>query len=462
MRRDLRLGAWALVWALAQPAGATDLVEAWQAALNNDKTHAVARASHAAAQPRRDQATSLWRPNVGLSASVGLASNQTEVTGAQFSAPGLGSSTGVGFNTSVNNGTASRWAVSAVQPLYNPERRAQQQQLGLSVDAAELEWQAALQALMLRTAERYFDVALAEETLRVQQGQLDAVQRAATEVRDRFELGSAPVTDTFEAQARLAGIRAQVLLADTDLQQKRQWLADSTGLPAAALRLPAGVAPSNGTGPQRPLAGWIAEAEAGNPGIRLQRLAGEIARQEAAKYSARSSARLDLVAQIARDRLSGNGDFGAASNLSANQAIGLQLTIPLFSGGYRSAKQDEALLLADKAVAEVDNTRQQVAQQVRSVWLGLSVGTERVTALAQALQASESRRDATRLGHQVGHRTTLDMLNAENDSAAARLTLAQARTVLWLDRLRLAALVGQLDEAALRSVAQDMAAPAGP
>ena len=143
--------------------------------------------------------------------------------------------------------------------------------------------------------------------------------------------------------------------------------------------------------------------------------------------------------------------------LAANQAIGLQLTIPLFSGGYRSAKQDEAVLLADKAVAEVDNTRQQVAQQVRSAWLGLSVGTERVTALAQALQASESRRDATRLGHQVGHRTTLDMLNAENDSAAARLTLAQARTVLWLDRLRLAALVGQLDEAALRSVDQDLA-----
>ena len=468
MRRDLRLGAVALVWALAQPAGATDLVQAWQAALNNDKAHAVARASHAAAQPRRDQATSLWRPNVGLSASVGLASNQTEVTGAQFSAPGLGSSTGVGFNTSVNNGTASRWAVSAVQPLYNPERRAQQQQLGLSVDAAELEWQAALQALMLRTAERYFDVALAEETLRVQQGLLDAVQRAATEVRDRFELGSAPVTDTFEAQARLAGIRAQLLLADNELQQKRNLLADSTGLPAAALtpRLPA-ASPSDPASnlpswpATRPLDAWIADAQAGNPGLRLQRLAAEVARQEAAKYSVSSSARVDLVAQVSRDHLSGNGDFGAASNLGTHHAIGVQLTIPLFTGGWRDAKQGEALLLADKAVAEVDNTRQQVAQQVRSAWLGLAVGAERVQALTLALKASASRREATQLGHQVGHRTTLDLLNAENDSAAARLTLAQARTVLWLDRLRLAALVGQLDEAALRSVAQDMTAPAG-
>jgi outer membrane protein len=168
------------------------------------------------------------------------------------------------------------------------------------------------------------------------------------------------------------------------------------------------------------------------------------------------------VAQVSRDHLSGNGDFGAASNLGTNHAIGVQLTIPLFSGGYRDAKQGEALLLADKAGAEIDNTRQQVAQQLRSAWLGLGVGAERVQALAQALQASESRRDATQLGHQVGHRTTLDLLNAENDSAAARLTLAQARIGLWLDRLRLAALVGQLDEGALRSVDQDLAPPVKP
>jgi outer membrane protein len=469
---SFRLGALMLACAAAAPVGATGLVEAWQAAVHNDKAHAVASASHAAAGPRRDQASALWRPQVGLSASLGLASNQTEVSGAQFTAPGLGTSTGVGFNTSINNGTAGRWAVSAVQPIYNPERRVQQRQLGLSVDSAEIEWQAALQALMLRTAERYFDVALAELTWRVQQRQLDAVQRTANEVAERFKLGSAPVTDTHEAQARLAAVRAQWLLAQNDLQHKRRLLADSTGLPAAELATHLPLAGPSGAAlqasPDAPdgasaaaLALWISQAEAGNPGLGLQRLAVETARQEAARHSAQASVRVDLVAQVSRDRLSGSGDFGSASNGASNQAIGLQLTIPLFTGGLRDAQQAEAWLLADKAVAQTDLLRQQVVQQVSSTWLGLGVGVERVAALAQALQASASRRDATQLGYQVGHRSTLDLLNAENDSAVAGLALAQARVGLWLDRLRLAALAGQLDEAALRRVDLDLA-PASP
>jgi outer membrane protein len=456
MNHRLRLGLLALACTTLAPAAqAVDLVEAWQAAALNDKGMAVVRASHAAAQPRRDQAASLWLPTVGASATVGVASNQTETTGAQFTAPGLGTSNGVGFNTSINGGTATRWALSAVQPLYNRERRAQQQQLALSVDGADLELQTGRQALMLRTAERYFDLALAEEAVRVQQRQLQAVQRATAEVLARFKLGTVPVTDTHEAQARLSGVQAEELAAQTDLQVKRQALADSTALAPDSLsaRLPAGTLAST---PLRPLEPWLADAQAGNPGLRQQQLAGEIARQEAAKYSLAASPRVDLVAQAMSDRLSGSGDYGSASNHASNQSIGLQLTIPLFTGGWRDAKQSEALLLADKAGAELVNARQQVAQQVRSSWLGLNLGAQRVQALNEALKASQSRRDATRLGQEVGHRTTLDLLRAENDGAAAQLALAQARVGLWLDRLRLAALAGQLDEAALNLANADL------
>lgn len=456
MKNRLRWSVLALACgALAPAAQAVDLVQAWQAAALNDKGLAVVRASHAAAQPRRDQAASLWLPTVGASATVGVASNQTEATGAQFSAPGLGTSKDVGFNTSVNGGTATRWAVSAVQPLYNRERRAQQQQLALSVDSADLEWQAGRQALMLRTAERYFDLALAEEAVRVQQRQLTAVQRATEEVLDRFKVGTVPVTDTHEAQARLAGVRAELLAVQTELQLKRQALADSTALAPDSLsaQLPAGALAE---GPLRPLAPWLADAMAGNPALRQQQLAGEIARQEAAKYSLAASPRVDLVAQATGDRLSGSGDFGSASNSASHQAIGLQLTIPLFTGGWRDAKQSEALLLADKAGAELVNAQQQVAQQVRASWMGLNLGAQRVQALGEALKASQSRRDATQVGYDVGHRTTLDLLRAENDGAAAQLALAQARVGLWLDRLRLAALAGQLDETALNRANADL------
>lgn len=456
MRNILRALALAIACG-ANAAAAADLIEAWQAAAQNDKDYAVGRAAQASAQPRREQAAALWRPTVGLTAALGVATSESETRGAQFSAPGFGQSNEVGFSTSVSNGTSGRWAVVATQPLYNPQRRAQQQQLTLSADLADLEWRSAGQSLMLRTAERYFDLALAEETVRVLQLQLDSVQRATTEAEDRFKLGAVPVTDTHEARARLGGIRAQMLAAQSDLQVKRSLLADSTGLNAATLsaRLPAAQAVTQ----TRPLEPWLREADAANPTIRSQMLAVEVARQEAARYSLRSSASVDLVAQAGHDRLGGNGDFGSASNSGTNRLIGIQLTVPLFTGGYRDAKEAEALRMADKAAAEAERTRQQVAQQVRAAWLGLSVGAQRVQALDETLSASRARRDATQLGHEVGQRTTLDLLNAEADSASASLALAQGRAGLLMDRLRLAALAGELDEATLRSVNAELAPP---
>lgn len=452
--------AWvALTLALAltvPPAAATDLLQAWQAAVAHDKGHAVDSAGHAAAQSRREQAAALWKPQVGLTAGVGLSTHETDTQGAQFSAPGFGQSGGVGFATSVTQGASARWAIGAAMPLYNPERRARQQQLNLSVDAADLEWQAAAQGLMLRTAERYFDVALAEEAVQVLERQRQAVQRAATEAQDRFQLGTVPVTDTHEARARLAGLQAQRLAADSDLLNKRAVLADSTGLLPDTLhmQLPAGVQTPAALAP---LEQWLAEAQTGNPALRGQRLALEVARQEAARYSRGASTSVELVAQAGRDRLSGSGDFGAAGNSATTRLVGIQLVVPLYSGGYRNARQDEALKLMDQAAAEVERTGQQVARQVQAAWRGLRVGQERLRALDDALIATLSRADATRTGRDVGQRTTLDLLNAENDAAAARLALVQARVALLLDRLRLAALVGRLDEAALRAANAELA-----
>jgi outer membrane protein len=462
LRRSAVVACWVLLAGVAPAAFGADLVDLWRAAVRNDKAFAVDGAARAAALPRRAQAAALWKARVGLTASMGLATNETDTQGAQFSAPGFGQSGGVGFATSVTNGTSTRWAVAASLPLYNPERRAQQQQLTLSVDVAEQEFQAAEQALMLRTAQRYFDLALAEDALRVLKRQQDAVQRATTEAQDRFKLGSVPVTDTHEAQARLAGLRAQVVAAQSDLQIKRDLLADSTGVAATDLstRLPAGPArKGDNAAPPGPLDAWLAQAQTGNSSIRAQVLALELARQEAGKFSQRASASVDLVAQAGRDRLSGSGDFGSAGNTARQSLIGVQLSLPLYTGGYRNAKEEEALRLADKAAAELERLRQQVAQQVRAAWLNLSVGTQRVQSLDEALVATLSRADATRIGRDVGQRTTLDLLNAENDIAAARLALAQARVALLLDRLQLAALAGQLDEAALRAVSAELVPP---
>jgi outer membrane protein len=451
MKQPLRqLAVLAFLGATAQ-AQAADLLDAWRAAQGADMQYAAARSARLAGEARREQGASYWRPALQLSGSVGVANGETSVSGARFSAPGFGTVDGANFDTSVTGGTATSWALRAKQPLYSRERDANKRQLELSADVAELDWRAAEQALVLRVAERYFDVALATEALRVLQRQQQAVERSLAEARDRFKLGDAPVTDTHEAAARAQSVRAEVLAAQTQLTLKQAALNDITGWTGTPVQT---LAPGDSRWLQDlpGLDHWLATAMGGNLQLRMQAAGIDVARQEVAKYSAEAAPTLDLVASVGQDRLSGSGDFGAAVTSAGNASIGIQLNVPLYTGGWRSARQDESLRLADKAVADREHQAQQVAQQTRAAWLGLTVGAARAAALNEALIASRSRLEATRIGRQVGERTTLELLNAENDAAMAELALQQARVALLLDRLRLAALAGQLDEAQLRTV----------
>ena len=453
MRYRFAVAALALATFSAQ---ATDLMQAWQAAREHDPDAAIALAARQAGETRRAQAAALWRPTVVLNATVGAMNADTAMTGARFSAPGLAQSDGVNFATSVHGGTSTRWGVSARQPLINGDKQAQRRQLLLGADAADLEWQAAQQELMLRTAQRYFDVVLAERKLDLLRRQQVAVDKALVEARDRFAAGDKPVTDTHEASARARGLQAQVLASETELQLAREQLSDATGLPVAALQ-PAPPVDAAAPAGLPPLAQWLERAGRDNLLLRLQLVNAESAAQEVGRRSARASVTLDLVAEAGRDRLDGGGDFGSASNTSSQQMIGLQLTVPLSTGGMRTARQDEAVRLQEKARAEVERTRQQVRQQTRAAWLGLQTGQARLDALSESLIASRARLDATQLGRQVGDRTTLDLLNAQNDASSAELALVQARADVLLNRLRLSALAGELDEARLQEVNASLA-----
>ena len=442
---------WAALLALGiTGAQAADLLQAWQAARQHDPDMAVAQAALQAGQARREQASALWRPTMAATAAGGAMGSQTSTAGASFSAPGMGTSSDVGFNTSVDNSLGARASIGARMPLYSPERTAQGRKLTLSADLAGVQWQAAEQALMLQTAERYFAVALADDALRLLRRQQVAVNKALVEAQDRFQLGDAPVTDTHEATARARAIEAQVLAAEVDLQIAQRALADTTGWPADALQV--APAPALSAVPALPdLQEWLGQAEAHNPGLRQQALAVEVARQDVAQYARGAGTTVDLVAQASREHLSGSGRYGHGSNTAQQHLVGVQITVPLYTGGQRGAREQELLHLQAKAEAELDRTRQQVAQQTRAAWLRLQAGQARTGAQDAALRASQARLDATQLGRQVGDRTTLDLLNAQNDAAGAELALAQLRTSLTLERLRLLALAGQLDERALHA-----------
>lgn len=439
-----------LLAAFAAPhAGATTLLQAWQAAQQHDAEFAAARAEHEAGKSLRAQGKSLWRPSVMLSATGGKMTSENSMSGAQFSAPGFGQSTGVDFSTSVESGTLGRYTLSARQPLYNRTLLAQSRQLALGADIAATQWDVARHDLMLRVAARYFDVVVASETVRLLRLQLDSVARSHVEAKDRFDIGDAPVIDVHEAAARQAAVEAQLMAAETDLEVKGVAFTDLTGI------APDGVRPlaAGGHGAQlAPLEAWLADVARNNPRILIQEQNRAVAREEAARHSALASPSLELVAQVGRDRLRGSGAFGDAENDAENRMIGIQLNVPLYTGGYRSAKRDETLRLLEKADAQSDLARRQTALQARGAWLGIKAGAGRVAALEAALKASLARLDATRTGRSVGDRTTLDLLNAESDATGAELALLQARVNLALDRLRLSALANRLDESALRDL----------
>jgi len=430
---------------------ATDLMVAWQAAQNHDPEFASAQANYEASMTHRDQSRGMWLPSVSLTAGAGVQSTSTETTGAQFSAPGFVQTTGVAFDTSIHNGNAEQVALVARQPLLNRTLLTQSRQLDLSADMAEIQWKAARQQLAVRVAERYFDVLVADETLRLLKQQQTSVDFALNQARDSFKLGSIPVTDTYEAQARSETIKAQIMAAEMDLQLKQTMFSDLTGIGGNDL-IPLGLSPDAGRFVLPSIDICIRDAALNNPNLLIQEKKLTVAQEEAEKHRALYTPSLDLVAQVGSDRLHGSGDYGNAENNVNNRMIGIQLTVPLFTGGIRSAQYSEAVHLVDKSKADGELMRQQVAVQIRTAWLGITVGESRVAALVQARKASLGRLDATRLGHSEGDRTTLDLLNAENDATSAELAVLQAQITVQMNRLKLAQLNGNLDEAVLTGI----------
>ena len=451
-----RLSGALLAAALFVPsAQALDLLQTWEQARQHDPQMQVVQATRSSVQAYEAQAQSLWRPVVMGSATVGAMSSETRTTGAQF-AVGIQPPMPGSFATSASAALSTRWSLQAKQPLYSPERQAQQAQLQQAAGVAEWRADLAQQQFMLLTVQRYFNVLLAERQLQVLKSQHVAVQRSLTEAQDRFAIGDLPVTDTHEAAARASGLQAQWLAADSELQMARQVLAESTRLPTESLKpLTPKAAESAASSP--PLDQVLAQVREANTGLRLKRAQWDVARHEVKKHQARGGITLDLVAQAGRDRLSGDGDFGAASNMQSQQMVGLSLSVPFYTGGYRSAKLQEAVSAQAQAEAEYELAVQQTQQQARSVWLALQTGPARLSALQAAWKASTARLDATRLGRQVGDRTTLDLLQAQNDAAQSELAWLRAQTELLQTRLQLDALTGSLSVQSLQGLNAQLA-----
>ncbi len=425
---------------------AADLMGAWQAAQTRDPEIAAARALHEQATFRLEQAKSLWAPTVSAGGAVGVGGADSRTKGAEV--PGMMSD--MTFKTNVNAGALARASIGAQKAWISPEREAQSKQLELSAQIAQAQWQLAQQALIMRTAQRYFDVVGAELTLNVLQRQQKAVQQAAAEINKRQSVGDASVMDVQEANARASEIRAHVLTQENNLAMKKVAYRQLVGQePSQLLTISnVNVTPNN----LADASTWVQRAKQQSPSLQMMGLQQAIQSQEAKRIKAGNAMTVDWVAQAQMDRLSGQGMYGSASNQAAQYMVGIQLNAPLSSGGMVEAREREALKQVEKLRYDQEAAELQIEQNVRDAWQSLSTAQARLHALGQSEQASKARLTATRQAHRTGARTTNEWLGAEHDAAQAELAVMQLRIQTTMDQLRLSAASGELGEAQLRHV----------
>ncbi|MFN3885860.1 MAG: TolC family protein [Aquabacterium sp.] len=454
---------WASLAVAALPAE-MDLVQGWQAVVAHAPGYAALTAQAAAGQTRAEQARALWRPQVMLAGGLGVGSQRTTTEGAGFAAPGFGTSQDVAFRIRIDAGLGTALSLMVQQPLIGGSRQAGARQLASMAHVADLQGQAERQALIWQLVESHVQVLQARESVRVADAEAEAAGRAAEAARARFDTGAAPVTAVHDARARQDLARARGLQARQSLAVAELAYRQLTGRPDA---VPARLgAPAEGAWALGTESDWLARATEHGLARRMAAASVDLARAEVDKRAAAATWSLDLVGRVSDERLRGDGPHatqGQDARASARQQwVGLQMQVPLYTGGMDTAQHREASLALEAALARQQEVDELMARDVRGAWLGVQTAQAQVEATRQAQRSAQARLDATRTGFEVGHRTVLEWLDAERDALQADLQAMVAGHDLVLGRLRLAALAGSLDEEALsRASAQAMSNEAG-
>jgi outer membrane protein len=419
---------------LSLDAHAVDLLQVYKEALANDQVYAGARYTLEAGQEKTTQGRAGLLPTVGA--------------GGSYTRNFQESSSG-GVDTT-RRSTTNSYRIELTQPLFRWANWEQYQQSKLSSSASEAQFAQAQQDLIVRVAQAYFDLLAAQDTLASLQAQKTATSEQLASAKRNFEVGTATITDTHEAQARFDLITAQEFAAANDVEIKRAALQQIIGKPPAELaRLKAGVKlePPQPADPEK----WITNAETQNYGVVAKQLALEIAQREVKKNRAGHLPTLDFVASRSHSNQQGNS-LTVAGSVSNGNTVGLQWNMPLFAGFGVTSKVRESIALSEFARTDLENTRRTAAQGARQAYSGVHSGLSQVRALEAAETSSLSSLESNRLGYQVGVRINIDVLNAQQQLFATRRDLAKARYDTLVNSLKLKSAAGSLREEDLLEV----------
>ncbi|MBU1775450.1 MAG: TolC family outer membrane protein [Gammaproteobacteria bacterium] len=415
-------------------AQAADLLDIYHAAQSQDAVFASARAARDAGQEKLTQGRALMLPSVNLTANT----TRNDVTTTAGSPP---SDSNAKYNS-------HGYGVSLVQPLFREQNWAMYVESDLQVMQSEAQYKLAEQDLVLRSAQAYFDVLIAQDSVQLAAAQKTAIAEQLEQAKRNFEVGTATITDTHEAQARYDLIVAQEIAAWSNLEVTRRSLQQLINAAPGQLD-PLGQRLALETPQPASVEQWVEDARLGNHQLTIARAADELADKEVDRNRGGHLPTVDLVANYNKSHTDYNSTTGGPADTRAT-SVGVQLNLPLFQGGATQSKWREAAANRERARHELDNATRNVELQTRQAYLGVVNGIAQVQALQQALKSSESLLEASKLGHEVGVRTNLDVLNAQQQAYSTRRDLYLAEYNFLLSQLRLKAAVGSLGEEDLK------------
>jgi outer membrane protein len=410
-----------LAVALAYPAHAANLSDVYRDAQAYDAQYAAARAARAAGREKAEQGRAGLLPQIDLSGNVSRNHVDSSLPGGDVDFTGNGAS------------------INAVQPLFRKQNWVAFEQAKNQTRIAEMQFELAEQDLILRVAQAYFDVLQSQDNIAFIQAQQAAIAEQLAAARRNFEVGTATITDTHEAQARYDLAEAQAIAEQNTLNIRLRALEKLIGKPAGALD--ALIEPARLKAATGDIDEWAERAASGNLQAGIQRIAKAIADQEVERSRAGHYPTLDAVAGYS---VNNNQNFGALQADMRTASIGLQLNLPIYQGGLASSRVREAVANQEKARQDLEAAARDAGLSARQAYLNVESGVARVRALEQALVSSRAQLDSTKLGLSVGVRTNLDVLNAEQQVLSARRDLAGARYAWLLAGLALKAAVGTL------------------
>jgi len=414
--------------AVCSAAPAMNLLQAYQAALEQDAVVRAGRAALAAGREILPQARAQLLPVV--SANVGRNQNQLSTTSANL----LG-------NNSVSQDSFYSFnrSLSLRQPLFNMPRYFQLKQAEHLVKESVANYEREVQNLVVRVGGAYMEALLATESLKLVQAQKRQYTAMVDAARKALAAGTGSRTDIDDAQSRLDMAQANELEARQNEDFTRKQLELMINQPLSSL---------SGLGAQgisalnqmhSGLQHWVDLAHANNPEVRALTARLEAAEKEVSRAQSVHAPTLDAVAQWTD---SGNENLTRLNSRFENKAIGFQLSVPLYQGGAVNSQVRQAVAEKNRIEESLESLRRDLNLRIHKEYRGVTEGLLRIRALEQALRSATQLLDSTMKSQRAGVRTTLDVLNAEQQLVTVNRDLIQARYVYLMSRLRLSSLAG--------------------